>query len=216
MRIDCQRACQRRALTHAARQLMWIMAREFRKFEIGKERLRAALAFLRREALNFNAEHDVLGDGAPRQKQVLLQHKGDVGVGAGDALAVDECSAFARRRQARADIKECALAAAGRTDERYDLRIVNGEAHPAHGRKRALPFGIRETHRDVAVFEPDNGHVLRNAFAYSRSGNSTILENRWTAEGSLLPPGRGSRERGSRYAHPSEPIVHSPRALRYG
>src|SRR5215831_10753154 len=88
MRIDCQRTCQRRALTHAARQLMWIMAREFRKFEIGKERLRAALAFLRREALNFNAEHDVLGDGAPRQKQVLLKHKRDVGVGAGDALAV--------------------------------------------------------------------------------------------------------------------------------
>src|SRR5262249_28514606 len=163
MRIDCQRACQRRALPHAARQLMRIMTGKFRKLEIFKKRLRAAFALLCWEALNFDAEHDVLGDGAPRQKQVLLQHKGDVGVGAGDALAVDECSAFARRCQARPDIEERALAAAGRTDERYDLRIVNGEAHPAHGRKRALPLGIHETHRDVAVFEPDDGHVLRNA-----------------------------------------------------
>ena len=97
MRIDGQRARQRHALAHAAGQLVRIVIGKFREIEIFKECLGALPALGRRNTLDFDAEHDVLGDGAPRQQQILLQHEGDMGIRPVDALAVDEGLALARR-----------------------------------------------------------------------------------------------------------------------
>ena len=99
-RIDRERARQRHALAHAAGQLMRIVLGEFGELEVFQQRLRAPPALGRRHALDFDAEHHVLVDRAPRQQQVLLQHEGDMGVRAFDALAVDEGFALARRGQA--------------------------------------------------------------------------------------------------------------------
>ena len=63
---------------------------KIRQIEIAKERLGAPPALGQRNTLDLDAEHDVLGDGAPRQQQILLQHEGDVGVRPGDSFAVDE------------------------------------------------------------------------------------------------------------------------------
>src|SRR6516164_2447114 len=158
VRIDRQRACQRHPLAHAARELMRVMRAEFRELEIGQQALGAALALLYRQTLNFDTEHDVLGHRAPWQQQVLLQHEGDLRIGTGDPLAIDERVALAWRGEPRADIEKRALAAAGRPDQRYNLAIANCETYAAHGRERSTALGIRETHRHVAVFEADNGH----------------------------------------------------------
>ncbi len=98
--IDGQRARQRHALAHAAGQLVRIVIGKFGEVEIFEQRLRALPALGRRNALDLDAEHDVLGDGAPRQQQILLQHEGDMGIRPGDALAVDEGFALARRGEA--------------------------------------------------------------------------------------------------------------------
>ena len=158
VRIDRKRARQRHPLAHAARQLMRVMPGEFGQLEVRQQSRGAAFALGYRHALNFDAEHDVLGNGAPRQQQIFLQHEGDLRIGACDSLAVDEGGAVARRGQPRADIEKRALAAATRADQRHHLFVVNGKAHGAHGRKRPVALGIRETHRHVAVFEADNSH----------------------------------------------------------
>ena len=103
-RIDRERARQRHALAHAAGQLMRIVAGEFRELEVLQQRLRAPLPLGRGDALDFDAEHHVLGDRPPRQQQVLLQHEGDMGVRAFDALAVDE---GLRLRSARSAPSRC-------------------------------------------------------------------------------------------------------------
>ena len=93
------------------------------------------------------------------KQQILLQHEGDVGIGAFHPFAVDKGRAFARLAQTRADIEERALAAAARADERDDFAVADRKAHALDRGKHALAAGLGETHRHVAVFEAYNvGH----------------------------------------------------------
>ena len=67
MRIDRKRTRQRDPLAHAARQLVGIMIGKFRELEVFEQRMRAAPALGKRQVLNLDPEHDVLGDSAPGQ-----------------------------------------------------------------------------------------------------------------------------------------------------
>ena len=87
------------------------------EIEIVQESPRAEPSFGGPHVLDFDSQHHVLCDGAPRQQQILLQHEGDMGIGPFDALPVDKSKAVAGRRQAGADIKEGAFATAAWADE---------------------------------------------------------------------------------------------------
>ena len=105
-RVDRERARERHALPHAARQLVRIVTGELGQVEVFQQRVRALFAFWQGKALDLDAEHHVLEHGPPRQQQILLQHEGDVGVWPFHALAVDEGRALARRVKTRADIEQ--------------------------------------------------------------------------------------------------------------
>ncbi len=95
--IDGEGARQRRALAHAAGQLMRVALGEFAKLE-GIEKFAGLLSAVRRvELSDFGAQHHVLLDRAPGQQQILLQHEGDMVVRALDPLAVHERIADTRR-----------------------------------------------------------------------------------------------------------------------
>ena len=96
-RIDGERARQRRALAHAAGQLMRVALGEFAKLE-GIEKFAGFLSAVRRvELSDFGTQHHVLLDRAPGQQQILLQHEGDMVVRALDPLAIHERIADTRR-----------------------------------------------------------------------------------------------------------------------
>ena len=161
-RIDRQRAGERDALAHAARQLMRIVIGEFAEVERVEQRPGALLPLGQGHSLDLDAELHVLGDGAPRQQQVLLQHEGDVRVRSFDALTVDERFAFARRIEPRADVEQRGLAAAARPDQRDDLAVAHGQAHLLHGCE-AFARLFDKPHGHVAVFEPYHvGHWLNS------------------------------------------------------
>ena len=129
------------------------MAGEFGEVEAREQRLRALAARAQRQALELDAEHDVFGDGTPRQQQVLLQHERDVGVRTFDALAVDESRTLARRRQSRSDVEQRAFAATARPDQRRHLPVADRKAHLLDRREKLFAVAPRKTHRDIAVFE---------------------------------------------------------------
>jgi len=83
-------------------------------------------------------------------------------VAPGDALAIDERRAGARRHEARSDVEERALAAAARPDQRHHLAVADRKAHLADRRKRFLAAARREMHRYIAVFEAHwAGHLRK-------------------------------------------------------
>jgi len=125
--------------------------------ELGKaeavQEFLGALAPLRAGlAVDFRPQHHVFDDRAPRQQQILLQHEGDVRVGAFDRLAVDEGGALARRIKAGADVEQRALTAAARADQRHHLGVADRQAH-AGDRGDAAACRIGKAHRDVSVLE---------------------------------------------------------------
>ena len=113
--IDGERARKRRALAHAAGELMGKMIGEIRQAALLQQRLGDLAPLRARHAADLQPDLDVLADRAPRQKQVLLQHEGDVFVRLRHLFAVDENLAFGRRIKTRPHVEQRALAAA-RTD----------------------------------------------------------------------------------------------------
>ena len=125
MRIDRKRARERHALAHAARQLVRIMSGKFREIEIRQKLLGAPAALGSRHAVNLDAEHDVFGDGPPRQQQILLQHEGDVRLRACDNLTIDEGLTLAWRGEPGTDIQKRAFATAARPDQRDHFTVAD-------------------------------------------------------------------------------------------
>ena len=125
MRVDGERARKRNALPHSAGQLVRIMICELVQIEIFQLSYGAASALYDWDALNLRTKRDVLGHGTPRQKQVFLQHEGNMCRRACYGLTVDEGRAFARSDEARANIEERAFAATARTDQRNNLAVTH-------------------------------------------------------------------------------------------
>ncbi len=116
-RIDRERARERRALAHAARELVRVVRLESREVALREQRRRFLAALGRRHAAELEAELGVLADGAPGKQQILLQHEGDVRVRAGDGLAGHADVAAGGEIEARAHVEQRRLAAAARADE---------------------------------------------------------------------------------------------------
>ena len=87
----------------------------------------AGLALGRRQVPD-QTERDVVGDAEPGQQPRLLEHHADLGVRAGDDLAVEAHGAIGRPLEAGDQAQDRALAAAGAADQRDDLAGFDGEA----------------------------------------------------------------------------------------
>jgi len=118
------------------------------------QRPRAGLGEL--HALDLHAEDDVVGEGAPRQQQVLLQHVADAPDGAGGVDPIDQDAALARLLQAGHDVEDGALAAARRPDQADEPALRNRQADVIERMKDARRR--REFHADVIDQELGRGH----------------------------------------------------------
>ncbi len=146
VRIDRERARQRHALAHAAGQLVRIVAGEFGEVEIRRaavcarrRRSAAGTPWISTPNMTFSA---TVRHGSSRS---FCSMKATCAFGPCDALAVDEGRAFARRRQAGADIEERAFAAAARPDQRDHFAIAHREADVAHGGEHAAAAGFAQS-----------------------------------------------------------------------
>src|SRR5215470_14086763 len=88
-RIEGERARDRGALLHAARELGWIAVLEALEADELNEGLRALLALGARHALPLEPVKDVGAHRLPRKQREMLEHDAAVGPGSGDRLAVD-------------------------------------------------------------------------------------------------------------------------------
>src|SRR6185437_448911 len=115
------------------------------------------MALIGRHALEFEAEFDVVLDGAPRQQPEFLKHHGAVAARAGDALAVHQHVARIRFGQAEQNIEEGALAAAGRPDDREELALLDIDIEIAQ-RPHRHPIWRPEGQADIAALDV-TGHA---------------------------------------------------------
>ena len=121
VRLGAQRARQRHALAHAARELARQVVQELAE-PVAGEQLRRALARLGHVgALDFRAQHRVFEDGAPLEQIILLQHVADLAARPGHRLAVDQHGAAGRLEDAGDQRQQRALAAAALADDGDEL-----------------------------------------------------------------------------------------------
>ena len=111
-----QRARQRHALRHAARQLMRIGVAERRQADEIERRIDALpLAF--QDTLRLQAERDIVPDRAPGKQRGILKHDDPRRVRPLDADIVLAQHPATRRFQSGDEPQQCRLAAAGGTEQ---------------------------------------------------------------------------------------------------
>ena len=122
--------------------------------------LRALDALRLGHAGDLEREGDVVGDGAPREGRLLLEHHADRGVRAGHGLARDRDAALVAVEQPADDVEQGRLAAAGRADHGEELarrdieRDVVDRGEHAFGRLEMLDDVVdHEQRRDAARAE---------------------------------------------------------------
>ena len=146
--VECHGARERRALAHAAGELVRVMAGEVAEVVTLEQRVAAAQALLALDTLDLLAQLDVLDDAAPGQQQVLLQHEGDVQARSRDLRAVEQHRAALGAGEAGGEIEQRALAATARADDGNHLAVRHRERHVAdRHQRRALSAARRVFHR---------------------------------------------------------------------
>src|SRR5882724_2113586 len=138
LRVDRQRASDRHALLHPARQLARVLLGEPGEAE-GAEKLGGnATAARRRDALQLEPELDVLEGGAPREKAGVLEHGRDAPrIRPPHRLAVDQEAPNVGRHEAAEHAEERRLAAPGGPDQRAELGFADGQRDVAERFDRA-------------------------------------------------------------------------------
>jgi hypothetical protein len=140
-RLRGERARDRRALLHPARELPWVAL--FGAFEADRPqvagRLRARRG-TRRPRPVLDREGDVVADRAPRKQRlrVLLEKVDDAGRRRADRRAAKRRAAAARRQEPRGDLQQRRLAAARGADDRDEFTFADVERDP---RERFGPLG---------------------------------------------------------------------------
>ncbi|MGF6934758.1 hypothetical protein OKW41_003920 [Paraburkholderia sp. UCT70] len=114
MRIVDERASQRRALRHPARQLMRKRVRECGQADQVERGIDASSGIALR-ATRLGAEPDVVAYGPPREQRRVLEHDHARGVRSADALAVGVDRTLRRRFQAGHETQQRRFAAAARS-----------------------------------------------------------------------------------------------------
>ena len=126
--IDHQRAREADALAHAARQLLRVGVFEPVEADQVDGGQRPLAALLRRHALRFQPQLDVLLDREPGEQREALEHHGKSVGGAFDRLAVDcRLRRSLGRHQPRDDAQKRGLARAGAAQQRDNLVVVHGQ-----------------------------------------------------------------------------------------
>src|SRR5262249_45833723 len=118
-----ERARDRDALLHAARQLAGKSALETLKADGADEAPNYLFALRSRHAAHLEAVIDVLRDRQPGEQRVFLEHDAAVDAGTGDGLAADLDYAAVGGNESAQDVKQRALAAARRPDDRDELAL---------------------------------------------------------------------------------------------
>ena len=131
-----ERTRDRRALLHAAGQLVGILVLVAREPDQGEQIAGAGAACGHGQAEDFRGKEHVVDDAAPLQQQRLLEHHADVAGG------IERLRARADRHRARIpgveageNLEQRGLAAAGRADERDELARLDVEARLRDGEK---------------------------------------------------------------------------------
>jgi hypothetical protein len=185
LRVDGQGASQGRALTHPARQLERVMVGKTLQVATIEQIFGHGLARGGRHTLDFQTQFDVAANTAPWHQQVFLQHERDLTNRTGDRFAADKHFAFGRTVEAGTHIKDGALAATGRANDRHHFTTANLEVDPANGERRfGLSFG-RETFTDIAEFNFCGLQIfLGSGFIPLRGDGVHLFHSHW--EGSLV------------------------------
>ena len=154
-RPDHERARERHALLHAARQLAGLHRARLRQAH-ERERLLDALTDLRpRHRALPQAEGDVLGDRHVRKQRIGLEHHAEAASPrglAGDVAAVEDDTARVRRHEARDDVECRRLAASRRAEQRKHLALVDREIDPGERVHRAVALANRFEDNDGLQF----------------------------------------------------------------
>jgi hypothetical protein len=150
-RVVDERAGQRHALAHAARQLVGVLVLE--ALEAGQlEQAEGAPARrLPVEAQHLYRQHHVVEDVPPRQQDGILEDDADVAAGAVDGPPAQVHAAGGARQEAGQDLEERGLAAARLAHDRDELALGDVErdaAERAHERAALRAIGLLEVRDD--------------------------------------------------------------------
>ena len=152
VRLGAERARERHALAHPARELARQIVQELAESVAGEQlQSRAARALPHVGALDFGAEHRVLEDGAPLEQVILLQHVADLAARPGDRLAVDQHRAVGRRENSGDQRQQRALAAAALPDDGDEL--ARGDRERDAFERLGLAFEAEVAQVDVAQLD---------------------------------------------------------------
>ena len=160
-RVERERADDRGALLHAARELARILGLEALEADPAQEALDPLLVRGRLQALDLERQMDVLDQRAPGQQIGVLEHHADLRVRPGDRRAVQEHAARGQLVQAGHRPEQRGFAAARRPEHADQLalghghRVVFERVHqPGPGRValgRALDHQLGRAVRAVAA-----------------------------------------------------------------
>src|SRR5262245_31459553 len=109
--------------------MMRIGLRKFLELDQPQLLERDLLALGLADALHFEPEGDVAKRGTPgKELRKILEHDAAVGALAADSLTADADLAAGRREKSRDDVEQRGLAAARRTQQAKELRLLHVEA----------------------------------------------------------------------------------------
>src|SRR5438046_6517673 len=176
-RLVDERLRQRRALAHAARELVRVVALESAKSDTPDPVARAPFGFGALGAAKARSGGGVVGHVLPGKDGGDLEDIPDIPGDALDRLAVHEDVAFAGRLESGDERERRRLAAAGRTDDRAELAVMDDEIEVA---KRGIgrPRRCQETLADMTKLDRRSPHgaygvpAPPGAQAFGRFGRS--------------------------------------------
>ena len=128
LRVERERAPDRDALLHPARELARILLGEAGEAERAQELGGRPAPPLGRHALELEAELDVLERGPPRKEAGFLEHGRDAaGIGPGDRPAIDHQAALVGRDETAEHAEQRGLAASGGADQGAERALFDRE-----------------------------------------------------------------------------------------
>ena len=133
-----ERARDRNALAHAARQLRGKTLLERGEADHVDEMVCPVHALGFRDALQFERKGDIVDDIAPRKGRFLLEHHADGGMGRRNALVADHHRALVIAEQTADDVEKGGLAAARRANHRDEFALRDIERNMIHRRDDLL------------------------------------------------------------------------------
>src|SRR5438105_6090085 len=176
-RLVDERLGERGALAHPARELVRVVALEPAEPDAGDPVARAPLGFSSSGPAKARPGRDVVEDVLPGKDRIDLEDIPNIPGDALDGLAVDEDVAVAGRLEPGDERERRRLSAAGRTDDRAELAVMDDEVEVAQ-RGVGGPRWCQETLADMTKLDRWSPHgaygvpAPPGAQAFGRFGRS--------------------------------------------